>query len=64
LRDNRITKATDTGGRSLSYAYSGAGDLDKITSPLNQTSRKCASAAGAVAYWTRPVRPIRCSANR
>ena len=36
---NRITKVTDPAGRTVSYAYTSAGDLDTITSPLNQVSR-------------------------
>ena len=35
---NRITKVTDPANRAVSYAYTTAGDLDTITSPLSQVS--------------------------
>jgi RHS repeat-associated protein len=35
----RITQVTDPSGRKVKYAYTTNGDLDSITSPLNQVSR-------------------------
>jgi RHS repeat-associated protein len=35
----RITEVTDPSGRKVKYAYTAAGDLDTITSPIDQVSR-------------------------
>lgn len=35
----RITQVTDPAGRTVKYGYTPAGDLDNITSPINQVSR-------------------------
>lgn len=35
----RITSVKDPAGRTVSYSYTAAGDLDSITSPTNQVSR-------------------------
>lgn len=48
---NRITKVTDPGGRTVTYVYTSAGDLDTITSPLTQVSRNAyATAPAALAH--------------
>ncbi|HEY2395934.1 MAG TPA: RHS repeat-associated core domain-containing protein [Rudaea sp.] len=48
---NRITKVSDPANRTASYAYTSAGDLDTITSPLNQVSRnQYAMAPAALAH--------------
>ena len=43
----RITQVTDPAGRTVKYAYTLAGDLDNITSPINQVSRNQYAAAPA-----------------
>ncbi|MBA8882601.1 transglutaminase domain-containing protein, partial [Dokdonella fugitiva] len=37
--EGRITQVTDPSGRKVKYAYTAAGDLDSITSPINKVSR-------------------------